>query len=1001
MAIAPTAGAAGDSGGSQVTSQTITVPAGILGGDVVLIWAICVPISSTVATITASSTGTAPVAVTGGNITGTEPLPATVTGRLFTFTAAGATGSASSDVGKVITLTYSTSGFGAQALQGYSGASTSGPVDVIGGAFGGANTASVTCPVLSTGAADDWAVFLGGGAAEGGNLTIPAGSASRRADLSSTDVAAYISDSNASVGAAGTSIGGGTFTTASATNSILVALTVGLAAAGVGGTTASGAPEPPVIPPHPQFTRLLLEEAWQRADWQAQGFADLTVAYSSSASGIDTYNVTSPYNLNVQQQMRVLKPAAPNGNYPHAFLIMLPVDPNQDTTFGDSIGTAQSLGAHNIYNLTCIQPGYADVGGVTGPWYADNPINQGIYQETYTLLIVNWIRNNLATTGNEKIYLIGFSRSGLGGQALQFRHPDLFAATASWDSPFMMTDYDGTDPTNGSSIGGNPASVYGTSSNFRTKYQLSAAHLAIWQATGQYGINRLWIGGGPAFPADITAYDTALATAGIPHTYTFSNPGDTHAWHADWVAAALAAIIPSNYAEAPILPRIPHPLFTQLLEVAAYRSGGGAPPRNLTQSLTASAVASGTLQDRVGKNLGASAVVTGTVTRQVSRPLAAALIVTGALVRGFARALAAAGTAQGSMARQTGKLLTGSAGVTGTVNRQTARPLPSSLVVTGSAGRSLSRVLTAPAVLAGSAARAVARPFTSSVPVTGTLSRNAGRAFPGSAVVSASLTRATSRSMGAAFVVAASVSRNTGRALAAALAVATAVRRNPALLLTAPASAAVTLGRALSRSLGASATLAGSVLTGRAFTLTLAAAAVLTGSLSAIKVKLLTLAASLPLTGTLTRGAAKQLSAGAPLAGTLRRGTARTITGQAAATGSLSKGTGRTLSAPLATSGTLGRLITRPLTAGASLAATGVRSIRRALSAAVNLAAQLGTGGGGHAYALTFQAAAVLTSALTPVLQRIAIMFSAGAARLRWAAGAARQRWSAGSARND
>src|SRR6185437_9373757 len=117
MAIAPTAGTSGNSAGSQVSSQTITIPAGILGGDVVLVWSICVPISAVTATITASSTGTTPVAVPGGSISGTEPLPATVTGTLFAFTAAGTLGGASSDVGKVITLNYSTTGFGAQVLE--------------------------------------------------------------------------------------------------------------------------------------------------------------------------------------------------------------------------------------------------------------------------------------------------------------------------------------------------------------------------------------------------------------------------------------------------------------------------------------------------------------------------------------------------------------------------------------------------------------------------------------------------------------------------------------------------------------------------------------------------------------------------------------------------------------------------------------------------------------------------------------------------------------------
>ena len=182
------------------------------------------------------------------------------------------------------------------------------------------------------------------------------------------------------------------------------------------------------MPPHPLFTEALLEQAWQRADWQAQGIADLTVKYASSSGGVDTYNTTSPYNGTATYQMRVLTPTAPNPDYPHAFLLMLPVEQNQDTgTYGDPIGVAQAIAAHNGWNLTCVQPGYAPIGAFDGPWYADNPLTQATWQETFTLLVTAWIRQNLAVTGAGQVYLAGFSRSGLGAQNLLFRHPYMYA----------------------------------------------------------------------------------------------------------------------------------------------------------------------------------------------------------------------------------------------------------------------------------------------------------------------------------------------------------------------------------------------------------------------------------------------------------------------------------------------------------------------------------------------------------------------------------------------
>ena len=59
-----------------------------------------------------------------------------------------------------------------------------------------------------------------------------------------------------------------------------------------------------------------------------------------------------------------------------------------------------------------------------------------------------WIKQNLATTGHEQTWLIGFSKSGLGAQDLILKHPDLFTLAASWDFPADMATYDGlgSDP---------------------------------------------------------------------------------------------------------------------------------------------------------------------------------------------------------------------------------------------------------------------------------------------------------------------------------------------------------------------------------------------------------------------------------------------------------------------------------------------------------------------------------------------------------------------------
>ena len=266
----------------------------------------------------------------------------------------------------------------------------------------------------------------------------------------------------------------------------------------------------------------------------------LRVSESCTSGGVTTYSVLSAYNGSSAQDMRVLPPESPGPDYPHGFLWMLPVEPGQRTTYGNPIAIAQSAGFHDDYNLTCIEPGYA-----ISPWYADNPDDPTVSQETFLLALVTWTSANLQVTGTEQHYLIGFSKSGLGAQGLQFRHPGVFAATASWDAPFGMTGYDGTDPDySGSPVGGGSADVYGTSANFTSNYQLSEANLTAWKHAANFGsVNRLWIGGYYTFPSDVTAYKSTLASVGIQHAGTRNTLDTSHTWHGDWMAAALAATI--------------------------------------------------------------------------------------------------------------------------------------------------------------------------------------------------------------------------------------------------------------------------------------------------------------------------------------------------------------------------------------------------------------------------------------------------------------------------
>ena len=166
------------------------------------------------------------------------------------------------------------------------------------------------------------------------------------------------------------------------------------------------------------------------------GNTGFSVTYrSTDANGVATYDVTSDDNGYGTQTLRVLAPTHPTAGVPHSFLYVLPVEAGLGTTYGDGITTLESLDAEDQYNLTIVEPSFA-----IEPWYADNPNDSNLHYETFmTNELVPWVTQNLSTTGHEQNWLIGFSKSGIGGQDLLLKHPDLFTLAASWDFPADMS----------------------------------------------------------------------------------------------------------------------------------------------------------------------------------------------------------------------------------------------------------------------------------------------------------------------------------------------------------------------------------------------------------------------------------------------------------------------------------------------------------------------------------------------------------------------------------
>ena len=265
------------------------------------------------------------------------------------------------------------------------------------------------------------------------------------------------------------------------------------------------------------------------ADNWAGGTAGFEAHYlSTDSGGVQSYDMISASNGYGPQVLRVLKPTNPAAGVAHNFLFVLPVEAGLQSTDGDGMATLEAANAQNQYNLTIIEPSFA-----IESWYANNPNDPNLQYETFmTSELVPWVKANLATSGSEQNWLIGFSKSGIGGQDLLLKHPDLFTLAASWDFPADMSSYD--------QFGGSSASSYGTDANFQANYRLTPAFLAAHKAPF-VGSNRIWIGGYSAFQTDMTDYDSLLTSEGIAHS-TETPTLMAHRWDSGWIPLAVAAL---------------------------------------------------------------------------------------------------------------------------------------------------------------------------------------------------------------------------------------------------------------------------------------------------------------------------------------------------------------------------------------------------------------------------------------------------------------------------
>jgi hypothetical protein len=264
-------------------------------------------------------------------------------------------------------------------------------------------------------------------------------------------------------------------------------------------------------------------------DWSG-GDVDFEVHYiSTDGNGVESYHVFSADNGYGPHVLRVLRPNSPASGMAHNFLYVLPVEQEGGTIFGDGLTTLRELNAHNQYNVTLVAPSFP-----TDPWYADHPADPNIKYESFmSSELQPWVTANLASTGSEQHWLLGFSKSGFGPIDLLLKHPDVFTLGAFWDFPALgFTAFD--------DWGYSSTSNYGTDANFQANYRLTDAFLDAHK-TPFLTSNRIFISGYNYFQTDVVNFDAILTSKGMLHTYTLEY-ASVHSWDSGWVPQAVSRL---------------------------------------------------------------------------------------------------------------------------------------------------------------------------------------------------------------------------------------------------------------------------------------------------------------------------------------------------------------------------------------------------------------------------------------------------------------------------
>lgn len=199
------------------TAFTFTVPAGVLTGDVMFV-------SLNVFSFTANTFGISTPSSGGGNWTQIGTTQQGSQGSIGGWGSAWYRVATASDPGSTFTVSWTGTTTGgnqfwwAADLESYTGADTSGPIGNFAWSIANSSVTSAAGPTTTTTRANSWAIQANPASVSSSGSITGEPATNRHVVNPGAGVDNAVSDSNGSVGASGTTIGGGTWTWSNQTN---------------------------------------------------------------------------------------------------------------------------------------------------------------------------------------------------------------------------------------------------------------------------------------------------------------------------------------------------------------------------------------------------------------------------------------------------------------------------------------------------------------------------------------------------------------------------------------------------------------------------------------------------------------------------------------------------------------------------------------------------------------------------------------------------------------